>query len=145
MYKVTGIVKKGRNAGHDTFTRQLKLIAPRFPELARDGVRGTINLELDHDLILLNPHFTSGPITWEPGHIETFDFLRIGLEAPKGTQPIDGWIYVAHDSHHRRNMNTHEIITTGTCNILENNECILHLIENFRIIKFKQARPLIII
>ena len=89
---------------------QLPMIGATFPEIT-NAYPGTINLQLRQGLIVAAFDHQTPPIKWQQNQSapEVFDLLRIQLEV-RGT-PHDGWLYVAHGSPHRGDLQSHEIIT----------------------------------
>jgi len=82
---------------------QLPLIEKSFPEL-KGCHFGTINLEFEAPLILVNPDHRTPPIKWKDSLTvgEVFDLVRVGFEIPSVSLSCDGWLYVAHRSAHRK-------------------------------------------
>lgn len=111
---------------------QIPLIAQEFPEV--QGCHfGTINLKFDCSLIIARFDFRTGLINWHPAHSpgEVFDFLRIQLEAPEGSNRIDAWVYVAHHSDHRRDPTMHEVIASEYCNLNRTACCRIHIDRDY--------------
>ncbi|MEK6594017.1 MAG: lipopolysaccharide heptosyltransferase family protein, partial [Pseudomonadota bacterium] len=94
-----------------TVETQLPLISPDFPEI-QNCHRGTINLELETPLIVALPDHRTKPIKWKAALKtgEIFDFVRIELEVPYGGARHPAWLYIAHNSQHRKNLRVHEVI-----------------------------------
>jgi hypothetical protein len=101
----------GLGAATRNLALQLPLISQSFPEVA-GCYRGTINLQLEQPLTVIRPDYRTVPLAWVPGRprTEVFDFVRIGLELPHLTALVPAWLYVAHQSPHRRTPAIHEVI-----------------------------------
>jgi hypothetical protein len=113
LIAITGHIRNGIGAATQTLSHQLPYIAKEFPEVAACH-RGSINLELEVPLLVLVPDHRTKPIAWLPGNpnTETFDFVRIELEAPYDAPAVPAWLYIPHRSPHRRTLHIHEVITT---------------------------------
>jgi hypothetical protein len=104
----------------------LPLIASEFPEVA-DCHRGTINVQFQLPLWVAVPDYRTSAIHWDDVHHpngEVFDLVRIIFEAPIGESGVDAWLYVPHNSDHRKTPRVHEVIapkltipTTTQCRI----------------------------
>jgi hypothetical protein len=108
---IQGTVQKGLGGAHKNLVTQLPLIAAQLPEI-RDGCPGTLNLELDSSLIVIAGDHRTPLIKWHPDHAlgEVFGLVRVDLEAFAGLKAVRAWLYVAHNSDHRRNLRMHEVI-----------------------------------
>lgn len=82
-----------------------------FPEI-QHCFSGTINLTLDAALYVVRTDTTTTSIQWKPGVTERFSFLRVRFACPRDSDAVDAWIYLAHDSPHRNDPCSHEIMTT---------------------------------
>ena len=113
MFAITGRIRTGVGAAGQTLAHQLPHIAKEFPEVASCHP-ATINVELDSPLLVLAPDHRTRPIAWLPGNPkhESFDLLRVELEAPADGPRVPAWIYISYASPHRRTPHMHEIITT---------------------------------
>lgn len=113
MEIINGSIVPGMVAASRTLKAQLPKLIQQFPEIGT-CYPGTINLQLDHNLLIINPDFVSKPISWkteiDPGGVETFGFLRCLLLANEIEH--ESWIYIPYGSSHRRNLNIHEIISS---------------------------------
>ncbi len=112
MISIVGKKSKGVGAASRTLPLQFPLFGRSFPEVA-DCYPATINLKLAQPLLVLSPDHRTTPIYWDPRkpyESETIEFLRVGLEAPAGSSPVAAWLYIAHNSLHRRSMDMHEVI-----------------------------------
>lgn len=114
----------GMHVAHQTVGRQIPLIAQEFPEIA-DCHYATINFALQLPLIVAVPDYRTNPICWRKDNLvfrfwswtsdwnrtsEVFDLVRIAIEVPFGGPPHDAWLYVAHNSPHRKTPKIHEAI-----------------------------------
>jgi hypothetical protein len=89
MLELFGIHQKGTGTATPNLATQLPLIAKEFPEVAACH-HGTINLNLDSPLFVIAPDHRTKPIHWNDKDFpdgEVFDWLRIRIEAPGGSQP----------------------------------------------------------
>jgi hypothetical protein len=113
MIAIAGRRCKGLGDAAANLVVQLPFIEREFPELTHCH-RGTINLELEYPLLVLTPDHRTRPIPWkqgpEFGEGEVFDLLRIELEAPTGTLPVQAWLYLSQISPHRANPHLHEVL-----------------------------------
>lgn len=107
---INGKLIKGHGVASITLAKQIPLMCESFPDISVCHF-GSINLELEVDLIVASYDFRSLPIEWEPNHKEVFDFLRVRL-TPINHPPVRAWLYIPHDSFHRKKLNHHELITT---------------------------------
>lgn len=110
---INASITNGLGAATQTLAHQLPLIASEFPEIAVCH-RGTINLRLEVPLWVLVPDHRTKPIAWWPGRSKTevFDFVRIELEVPTYASAVPAWLYIPHDSPHRKTIHIQEAITT---------------------------------
>lgn len=101
----------GMGVATRTLARQLPLISERFPEVSSCWP-GTLNLELETELEVVWPDHKTPPLAWTPSGIRTevFELVRIQLELPNKKFPVPAWLYIAHDSPHRKNFIVHEVI-----------------------------------
>ena len=132
MIEITGMHIPGGGGASQNLPRQLPLIAKYVPEVLKCR-HGTINLRLPFSLFVLLPDVRTPRINWEhPSHPngEVFDLLEIMIEAPKGTKPERGWIYVAHDSPHRATPDIHEIIAPDLATKV-NSQCLVRIAQEF--------------
>lgn len=111
VVSIVGKKSDGVGAASWTLALQMPLIARSFPEVAACHP-ATINLKLAQPLLVLSPDHRTEPIVWNPEKPapETFEFLRVELEAPSGASPVSAWLYIAHNSLHRSSLDTHEVI-----------------------------------
>lgn len=97
-------------------TANLRIQGPRisetFPEFAL-ATPGTINIKLDVPLIIANSDHRTPRIQWAgAGTIgEVFDLVRVTFQLLPVGAVENGWLYVAHESYHRR-WGTHEVVLT---------------------------------
>ncbi len=76
---------------------------------------------------------------------EKFDFLRIFLEAPKGTPAINAWIYIAHRSDHGKNPFVHEIMTPNPKReIIYDQQCMIKINRQCKRLPYAQY-PLVVV
>jgi hypothetical protein len=133
MITITGTIRKGYGGASRNLLTQLPLIAEQFPEV-KDCFHGTLNVELQKPLLVLSPDHRTKPIDWDsanhPGG-EVFGILRIRLEAPPGSSKMAAWLYIAHNSDHRKNLCMHEVIAPklqvsvgGLCTIHIDRVCL---------------------
>ena len=97
-------------AATDNLKKQWAGLIRYVPEL-ESCAQGTINVDLKHPILVLNPHRTVPPFEWQPGQVEGFGILEIKFEWPFDTEPFQAWVYLAHQSHHRYNLLRAEVIT----------------------------------
>lgn len=109
MISIQGIKRSGFGAATQTLKAQLPLIVSTYPDV-KDCFEGTINVQLDTDLLIRNADYCTAPLQWTKNFWERFSFLKIRLEIPRLGKSYDAWIYVAHNSPHRAKLNFHEII-----------------------------------
>jgi hypothetical protein len=102
------------DAGYN-LASQLPAIAETFPEVGGCH-RGTINIALERDLVVVDPHGRTGPVRWQPRPPhppvgEPFDFLRVDF-ALDSEVPVwhRAWFYVPRLSPHRRTPHIHEVL-----------------------------------
>lgn len=130
MTILTGTKKPGMGGATHTLAIQLPIMAERFPEIAVCHA-GTINLELERPLIVLQADHRTEPIQWcgeeYPG--EVFDLVRILFEAPAGSSAVDAWLYVPHGSPHRENTRTHEVLCPRLADIPAGTPCRITILR----------------
>jgi|SRR5208282_1055278 len=109
--KIRGKVIPGKGWASGFLKIQLPMISAEFPEIGHCHP-GTLNLQLETNLLVLAPDYRTKPINWHPALAsgEVFDFLRIKLEAPEGSALIAAWLYIAHTSPHRAMFCVHEVL-----------------------------------
>lgn len=107
--------------------KQYDHLVREFPDI-RDVHRwGTLNLQLEYPLRILNPDYTTSEIEWEPGFRERFSLTRIDLEpCSPAAGPQPAWIYVAHRSVHRANTLFIELLT-ATLPVKNGDKFLVHL------------------
>lgn len=122
--------------------KQLPLIAQTFPQIAR-AHPGTLNLHLQQPLLVMNPDHRTPPLDWNGnGKPEVFDLVSIELSVNGANYPA--WLYVAHDSHHRKDFHSHEVITPTKAQICDGDLCVLHIPKSCQIMSYRHC-PLVII
>jgi hypothetical protein len=102
----------GMGSAARTLRFQLPHLIKYLPEIS-DCHCGSINLVLEQPLRVNNPDCTTPPIRWsprDPTAFERFSFLRVAFECPAGTSPHRAWLYIAHDSPHRRDLFAAELL-----------------------------------
>jgi len=110
---VKGTKISGLGLGVTTVAKQYEHLVREFPDI-RDVHRwGTLNLQLEYPLRILNPDYTTSAIEWEPGFKEKFSLTRIDIEPCATGQLQPAWIYVAHRSPHRANTLFIEMLTAS--------------------------------
>jgi hypothetical protein len=127
MLPIGGVLKSGAGAASGNLPEQLPLLEREFPEV--HGRIGTLNLQFDSPLLVLTPDHRSKAIDWQPEHHpggEVFDLLRVELEAPGGAARTRAWLYIAHNSDHRKNPTTHEIIAPSLT-LASGARCKIHI------------------
>lgn len=107
--------------------RQYAHLVREFPDI-RDVHRwGTLNLQLEYPLRILNPDYTTSAIEWEPGFKERFSLTRIDLEPCTQAAVLQpAWVYVAHRSVHRANTLFIELLT-ATLEVKNGDRFLVHL------------------
>jgi hypothetical protein len=110
---VKGTKISGLGLGVTTVAKQYEHLVREFPDI-RDVHRwGTLNLQLEYPLRILNPDYTTSAIEWEPGFKEKFSLTRIDIEPCATGKLQPAWIYVAHRSPHRANTLFIEMLTAS--------------------------------
>jgi hypothetical protein len=127
MTSIDGIIQKGGGGASKNLATQLPHIAEEFPEV-KDCFHGTLNVELEKPLLVLSSDHRSKRIDWHPQHApgEVFELLRICFEAPIGSAKMPAWLYIAHNSDHRKNLRVHEIVA-HKLNISVGDRCRIHI------------------
>jgi hypothetical protein len=109
---ISGTKVSGLGAASTTVAKQYEHLVKEFPDVKDVHQWGTLNIELDYPLRILNPDYTTSPIEWMPGFKERFSLTKIGLRLLSEVgQPQPAWIYVAHSSPHRGNALFIELLT----------------------------------
>ncbi len=142
--QIIGNIRRGCGVATQTLALQLPHIGNEFPEVAACH-RGSINLELELPLLVLAPDHRTQPIAWKTGITEVFDFLRIELEAPPDSSPISAWLYIPHDSPHRRTPHIHEVITTTQLNLAGVTMCRIRINRSAFQLPLPQFRALVVV
>ena len=126
---ITGTIEAGQGGASKNLEFQLPHIAQGFPEV-KDCFHGTLNMKLEKRLLVLSPDHRTKPIDWDscnhPGG-EVFDILRIHIEAPSGSPPIPAWLYIPHNSDHRKDLHTHEVIASKKLQVSVGQQCTIHI------------------
>jgi len=123
---VKGTKISGLGLGVTTVAKQYEHLVREFPDI-RDVHRwGTLNLQLEYPLRILNPDYTTSAIEWEPGFKEKFSLTRIDIEPCATGKLQPAWIYVAHRSPHRANTLFIEMIT-ATLEVENGDRFLVHL------------------
>lgn len=124
---IAGTKISGIGLATTAVAKQYNHLVKEFPDI-RDVHRwGTLNLQLEYPLRILNPDFTTSAIEWEPGFKEQFSLTRIDIEPctqVASRQPA--WIYVAHRSPHRANTLFIELLT-ATLQVDNGDRFLVHL------------------
>ena len=123
---VKGTKISGLGLGVTTVAKQYEHLVREFPDI-RDVHRwGTLNLQLEYPLRILNPDYTTSAIEWEPGFKEKFSLTRIDIEPCATGKLQPAWIYVAHRSPHRANTLFIEMLT-ATIEVENGDRFLIHL------------------
>jgi hypothetical protein len=124
---VAGTKISGLGLATTAVAKQYDHLVREFPDI-RDVHRwGTLNLQLEYPLRILNPDHTSSEIEWDPGFRERFSLTRIDIEpCTEGARPQPAWIYVAHRSPHRANTLFIELLT-ATLPVQNGDRFLVHL------------------
>ena len=109
--KFTGSIVRGDGLAHVNFGAMIPLAAPHCPGIEKCGQFGTINIELGRTIDKNRADCWTPTILWKPisglvkNRLETFGFVRIGLEVSSGVQAHDAWIIIpdGHPSSYRGN------------------------------------------
>jgi hypothetical protein len=128
MLTIHGTIMTGLGGAGGNLEVQLPRIAERFPEV-KDCFHGTINIQLEKPLLVLSADHRTGPIDWDAAHApgEIFDLLRIRLEAPVGSPATRAWLYIAHNSPHRKELQLHEVIGPRIQGATPGARCRIHI------------------
>jgi hypothetical protein len=124
MLTIGGVFTSGAGAASGNLAIQLPLLEEEFPEI-KVCKHGTLNVQFDSPLLVLSPDHRSKAINWQPNNHpggEVFDLLRIELEAPEGAARTCAWLYIAHNSDHRKDPIIHEVMAPPL-NIAKNKRC----------------------
>ena len=125
---VEGTKISGLGLGVTTVAKQYEHLVREFPDI-RDVHRwGTLNLQLEYPLRILNPDYTTSAIEWEPGFKERFSLTRIDLEPCATAKPQPAWVYAAHRSPHRANTLFIELLT-ATLEVKNGDRFLVHLLD----------------
>ena len=108
---ITGTKISGYGGAAASLEKQFEHLVREFPDIAGIHQWGTLNIFLDYPLRITSPDYTTSFIEWTPDNSERFSFTKVGLQVTPQSQPLDGWIYVAHRSPHRGNALLVEILT----------------------------------
>lgn len=128
MTTIRGKRTRGLGIATQTVAAQLPQLIQSFPEL-KDCFRGTINVELEHPLLVERPDHQTDDFTWFLNGTpctEHFGFLRIEFEAPLGGPRVPAWIYIASGSPHRETPRIHEVLAPRL-EIPAHCECAIHI------------------
>jgi ADP-heptose:LPS heptosyltransferase len=127
LLSVRARIVPGLGVATGTLARQLPLISQDFPEVA-DCYPGTINLELELPLTVIQPDHRTDPLAWTPSGrtTEVFELVRIELELDQLQAHVPAWLYVAQNSPHRSTPTVHEVIARRI-NLSEVRVCRLRL------------------
>ena len=106
---ICGVKRSGFGTASQNIKIQFPFLNKQFDDIS-NCFYGTINIELEKDLIIINPDFTSNPINWAENNCEVFSFLKVKLRIVRVNKYIDSWIYLPYNSPHRKNLKMHEII-----------------------------------
>lgn len=106
MISIRGKVQKGLGESQNTLKEQMPYFKDCFPEVGA-CMLGTINILLEHPLVVIAPDFTTQPLPWHPAFKivkggETFQFVRTNLTID-GLPSAKAWIYRAQFSPYRDN------------------------------------------
>jgi len=142
--EINGFKRSGLNAASKAIPLQFDYLVHDYNSIS-NCFKGTINIQLDYDLIVLNPDHRSKPLKWNKAiPEEVFDFLSVKLFIPRLNIEYSAWLYIPHNSPHRNRQNIHEIL----CEKIENlNECEnlkLRIDKQFVILPYEKTKIYII-
>ena len=128
-------IKGQKISGFGKATKALKLqrkkIKATFEEIECCH-NGTINICLEKNVIVLNPDYRTEKIKWSDSMPEEiFDFLRVQLVIPRLGKKYRAWLYIPHNSRHRKYLNIHEIICKKIKKINECEKLIIRIEKDF--------------
>jgi hypothetical protein len=96
---ITANIIRGQGNAATNHRVLIPRIAARFPEVAKCGEFGTINVQLDYPLDRSHADFWTPHITWIPAQmtgasyrLEAFGFIRIVFECPLSGERYAAWI-----------------------------------------------------
>jgi hypothetical protein len=101
--RITGTIIRGeRNAVRNNCV-VIPLLAVQFPEIAKAGQFGTINVRLDQLLDKSHADIWTRRVVWQPTQrterrIEAFGFIAVKFECPLGGPSYDCWVILPEGS-----------------------------------------------
>jgi hypothetical protein len=133
MPPVPGLLSQiGTGSARNNLAMQWDGLTRYVPEL-RECHQGTINVDLQVPVLILNLHKAVPPFEWQTGQSEGFGFLEIQFEWPIGAERLRAWVYLPQYSPHRYNMKFAEVVTTHIPELPQrhqlagaNRQCHLH-------------------
>ncbi|HNV63492.1 MAG TPA: hypothetical protein PKN54_11195 [Candidatus Cloacimonas acidaminovorans] len=142
--EINGYKRSGINVASKTIPLQFEYLIQEYNRIS-NCFKATINIQLDYDLIVLNPDYRSKPLKWNKTiPEEVFDFLSVKLFIPRLNIEYSAWLYIPHNSPHRNRQNIHEVL----CEKIENlNECEnlkLRIVKQFVILPYEKNKIYII-
>lgn len=144
MLSINAKIIPGTGAGPVNLPRQLPRFEEEFPEI-RSVSRNFITLQLDRPLLVMAADHRTRPIHWDETNPdgEVFDFLRVQLEAPIGSDPISCWLYVAHWSQFRETPTQHELVGPAI-DLPDGTECRLIIERHASFLPYKSWEAAIV-
>lgn len=144
MIEIKGIKKSGLNAASKTIPLQFQGLIKQYNEIS-SCFQGTINIQLENELIILNPDKRTLPIKWHnDAPAEVFDFLKVKLCIPRLNVEKDAWIYIAHNSVHRNRYNFHELICEKIENLSDCENMKIRISRNSLVLPYGENRIYIV-
>ena len=124
---LTGTIQKGYGLAMENLKKQLPYIEAEFPEI-KGCFEGTLNLKIDRGLLVVSPDHRTKPIPWHESHIpgEIFDILRIKIKETRSDELIQAWLYIPHNSDHRKDLSIHEVIAQQL-DVSQNDKFEIHI------------------
>ena len=123
--QIDGRITSDFGVASKNFELQWAELEKHFPEIAGSH-RGTINVQLDHALLVLNPDGAVPPFEWKPGFWEGFCFLRVSFEFPLGGERHRAWLFLPHRSPNHFNLHRVEVITKHLPDVKQDAPCKIH-------------------
>jgi hypothetical protein len=123
--QIDGRITSDFGVAGTNFKLQWPELEKHFPEIAGSHP-GTINVQLDQALLVLNPDGAVPPFEWRPGLWEGFCFLRATFEFPLGGEQHRAWLFLPHRSFNRFNLHRAEVITKYLPGVARDAPCRIH-------------------
>jgi hypothetical protein len=144
MVEINGFKRSGLGVAQNSLTKQFDQLIKEYSSISK-CCKSTINVQLDKKLIVLKPDCRTNPIKWDSSiPEEIFDFLEIILIIPRLSKKLPAWLYIPHNSIHRRRKDLHEVLCERIEDLKESENLIIRIDKEFIILPYDNNKIYVI-